>query len=374
MSKKRMLYNSGTFMPSDTLKRGVLIVAAVGLSFLGLGGFLVYATKPKQLVVTSDRETLPADGVSQARVVVRTDGGPLRGHMISTVWVPGKPAQQDDLDVDWKNEASLLVRAGAMPGEALVDISVNGKLRASHRIKLAAAFEDSFGDGYPRFMRLADAEDRSAFRQWFTLLAELQMANGESHLPKEISDCASLLRFAYRESLWRHTDAWKKQHLKNGVYEPASVQAYEVPYTPLGPNVFRVREGVFTEASLKDGSFAEFADAKTLMTLNAHFVGRDVSRALPGDLLFYRQLEQASQFHSMIFLGKSHFRNFAESSGVEDADWLVYHTGSVNSSKGQMKQVRVAELARHPDPKWRPLAGNSNFLGVFRWNILREAQ
>jgi len=28
---------------------------------------------------------------------------------------------------------------------------------------------------------------------------------------------------------------------------------------------------------------------------------------------------------------------------------------------------------RHPSPRWRPQAGNPNFLGVYRWNILREA-
>jgi len=26
----------------------------------------------------------------------------------------------------------------------------------------------------------------------------------------------------------------------------------------------------------------------------------------------------------------------------------------------------------HPDARWRPLPENTNFLGVYRWNILRE--
>src|SRR5690349_21968790 len=25
----------------------------------------------------------------------------------------------------------------------------------------------------------------------------------------------------------------------------------------------------------------------------------------------------------------------------------------------------------HPSPRWRPVAGNPNFLGVYRWNVLR---
>jgi len=34
----------------------------------------------------------------------------------------------------------------------------------------------------------------------------------------------------------------------------------------------------------------------------------------------------------------------------------------------------VDELLRHPSPRWRPLEGNHNFLGVYRWNILREME
>lgn len=369
-----MLYNSATSMPLTSAKRGFIVLGAVGVSVFAFGLFFVTAARPKTLVLTVEPQTIPADGVSQATLHIKTNGGPLRGFVAYSQFVPGKAPVKDEIDADWENEITVLVRAGAIPGEVPIEVVMDRRLKASTVVKLTPAYDDRGGDGFPQFMRLASAEDRKAFRQWFTLLAELQMAIAKDHLPKEIVDCASLLRFAYRESLWRHSEGWKKEMLLAGAPEPPAVQAYELPHTPLGPKVFRVREGVFTEHSLTDGSFAEFADAKTLMSLNAHFVGRDVSRAQPGDLLFFRQLEQDSQFHSMIFLGKSHFRNFAESSGVEAVDWLVYHTGPVNGSKGQMKQVRLAELARHPDPKWRPVVGNTNFLGVFRWNILREAQ
>lgn len=368
-----MLYNSATSMPSSPGKRFLLIAAAVGLSILGLGGFLAYAGKPKNLIISADRQSTPADGNSMAIVRVKTDMGPLRGRLVSTSFVPGKSPQVWEEDVDWEDEAQVPVRAGIMPGEMVVEVKV-GQRKIRKTITLTPTTADRFGDGFPDFLRLADEQDRKAFRQWSTLLAELQMTKGEDDLPKEITDCSSLLRFAYRESLWRHSDEWKKANMINGVYEPASINAYELPYTPLGPKTFRVKDGVFTEDSLKDGSFAEFADAKTLMSLNAHFVSRDIAHAEQGDLLFYRQLEQESPFHSMIYVGRSHFRNIAERSGVEEPDWIVYHTGPVNGSKGQMKKVTVAELARHPDPKWRPVKGNSNFLGVFRWNILREAR
>ena len=367
-----MLYNSATFMPSSSAKRFFLIAAAVGLAFLALGGFFVLTGKQKTLVISVDRESLPADGNSQAVVHVTTNMGPLRGKLESKAYVPGKSPQVWEEDVDWATEARVPVRAGVMPGALVVEIKV-GERRIRKTLSLTPSVSDSFGDGFPDFLRLEDEQDRKAFRQWFTLLAELQMAKAESDLPKEITDCSSLLRFAFRESLWRHSDEWKRANMVNGVYEPQPINAYELPFTPLGPKTFRVREGLFTEDSLNDGSFAEFADAKTLMSLNAHFISRDIKRAQPGDLLFYRQLEQASPFHSMIFVGRSHFRNIAAQAGVEEADWIVYHTGPVNGSKGQMKKVTAAELARHPDPKWRPVAGNSNFLGVFRWNILREA-
>jgi uncharacterized protein YfaT (DUF1175 family) len=32
----------------------------------------------------------------------------------------------------------------------------------------------------------------------------------------------------------------------------------------------------------------------------------------------------------------------------------------------------LEDLLRFPEPEWRPLAENPNFLGVFRWNILRQ--
>jgi uncharacterized protein YfaT (DUF1175 family) len=34
--------------------------------------------------------------------------------------------------------------------------------------------------------------------------------------------------------------------------------------------------------------------------------------------------------------------------------------------------VLLADLLHHPDPRWRPEPSNPNFLGVYRWNILRE--
>ena len=88
-------------------------------------------------------------------------------------------------------------------------------------------------------------------------------------------------------------------------------------------------------------------------------MSRNIGKALPGDLLFYRQESNAMPFHTMVWIGASQIDQSA-------GPWLVYHTGP----KGEMRRVTVAEMIRHPDPQWRPVAGNENFLGVYRWNIL----
>lgn len=138
-----------------------------------------------------------------------------------------------------------------------------------------------------------------------------------------------------------------------------SISQYSYPATPLGASIFRVREGAYTPGDDKNGSFAEFADAKTLWQRNTFFVSRDVRSARPGDLLFYRQLEQNSPFHSMILTGAAH-------------NWAVYHTGPIGKGPGEVRRVALEDLLHHPDPRWRPISQNSNFLGVYRWSILRE--
>jgi uncharacterized protein YfaT (DUF1175 family) len=64
-------------------------------------------------------------------------------------------------------------------------------------------------------------------------------------------------------------------------------------------------------------------------------------------------------FHTMVYVGASQLDHTA-------GPYVVYHTGP----GGEMRRVTVAELLHHPDPQWRPFPANSNFLGVYRWNIL----
>lgn len=216
------------------------------------------------------------------------------------------------------------------------------------------------------FLHLDSAADRAAFRRWFVAIAEYQALRSPGGLPAEISDCAALLRYAYRGALHAHTQQWLEENKLEALAFLPSVKKYSYPHTPAGAGLFRVRPPSPDENPRQ--VFAEFADVKTLLQLNAFFVSRDIRLALPGDLLFYRQLQQNSPYHSITFVGRSQFIS------GEDADdpVLVYHTGPIGSLPGEMRRVQLSQLMQHPSPRWRPVSGNSNFLGVYRWNILKE--
>jgi uncharacterized protein len=222
---------------------------------------------------------------------------------------------------------------------------------------------DTVGDGTPDFLRLHDTADRAAFRRWFTLLAESQYFRRQP--PREMDDCAALLRYAYREALRPHNSVWVKAAALPTPPSASSVRQYQYPYTPLGAGLFRVRDGSFASGDLKNGAFAQFADAKTLWRRNSYFVGRDISRARPGDLLFFRQEGHDLNFHAMIFLGASQVETGSE-------PLVIYHTGPIGKTAGEIRRPTVVQLMNFPDPRWRPVPSNPSFLGVYRWNILRE--
>ena len=215
---------------------------------------------------------------------------------------------------------------------------------------------DAFRDGTPNYLRLHSVQDRQAFRAWFTELAE----RAADAPPPEVSDCASLLRYAYRESLRAHDDKWYAQFPAD--HQPPtlpSVQQFTYPHTLIGTALFRTRPGPYLPSDPQTQAFTQFADAKTLIAFNTFLVSRDLRAARPGDLIFYRLLEQDSQYHSMVITGKR-------------GEWVIYHTGPINHQKGEMRRVLISDLLQHPDPRWRPTPQNQNFLGVYRWLILRE--
>jgi uncharacterized protein YfaT (DUF1175 family) len=318
----------------------------LALLTFGLGAAAIVIYGNQQLTITPDRLTLPADGAEHDAFRIRVpvfDG-------IVTDEPPLRLVKDGDA-------IHGLVQSPVVPGESQLLLRWRDR---SLYVPVRFVFDprDSYGDGTHDFLRLHTPQDRQAFRAWFT-----SIAGAQETLPAEITDCAALLRFAYREALHAHDAAWLRSHRMEALLP--SIQQYVYPQTPLKANLFRVRPGSFVPVDLDNGSFAQFADARTLMTRNTYLAGRDVRVARPGDLIFYRQLDQVSPydvhfhspFHSMIFCGDQ---------GV------VYHTGPIDKGKGEMRRLLLSDLLHHPDARWRPLPENENFLGVYRWNILRE--
>lgn len=228
-----------------------------------------------------------------------------------------------------------------------------------------AKLDDADHDGIPNGAELSSFNDRENFRQWFTGIAEMQFYSASEAWNIEQRDCAGLVRFAWREALKKHDAAWFRRIGEGYEIFAPDVSAYDLEKGLLKEKLFRTDDGAFKPADLMDGSFAEFADARTLKSFNTEFVSRDRREAEAGDLLFYYQpWVQKTPYHVMIFLGQ------AREAGEDAGDWVVYHTGGSPVDAGTVKKVRLAVLDHHPDPRWRPIESNKNFLGFYRLKIL----
>jgi uncharacterized protein YfaT (DUF1175 family) len=340
-----------------------LAVLAVVAIVAVLGAFTIHRVlSPGAFVIEATPSPLPADGFSSTTIKVHSSNGKsLKGLEVDAadarlVTVESVAVRGDS--------ARVLLRSGVMPGETKLRFSAPGAEPSEIRLQSKLDVSDSVGDGTPDFLRLHDAADRVAFRRWFALLAESEYYRAKSQ--GGINDCAALLRYSYREALRRHDSTWAHDVALPTAPTSGDVRQYQYPYTPLGSGMFRVRDGSFAADDLNNGAFAQFADAKTLWRYNSYFVGRDVTRAHPGDLLFFRQEGHDLPFHAMIFLGPSQ---------VEGASsrqtFVIYHTGPIGRSPGEIRRPTVAQLMNFPDPRWRPVPSNPSFLGVYRWNILR---
>jgi uncharacterized protein len=220
-------------------------------------------------------------------------------------------------------------------------------------------------------VRLADASDAAALRAWFVLLADAQFYRATP----DVTDCAALVRHALREALRPHTPEWRRTMALPGAPVYADVRVK----TPLnedgGLAMFRVSD---SNSGGRAAAYQEFADAKTIIKLNARSVGRDVAALRPGDLIYFHQPSQKAPDHLMVFVGSSSFE-------ADGRDWVVYHTGpetphpnplpasgarGQQMKPGEVRKVRLRDLMRHPSARWRPVAANPRFVGVFRLDLL----
>lgn len=308
-----------------------------------------------QLTLSISPSQLPADGYSKAIATIRASSKPR-------LFLSGKPLRAGSItqapDGSWRAD----LRASIEPGTAVVRAEVNSVAQEAS-IELQPFLTDRQPNGMPDAVELDSSADQRAFRGWFTFLTEVQFFQTEP-LPKEINDCAALLRYAYREALRAHDDTWAAAANIPVTLALPAIEKYQYPRTPLAASLFRIRPGAFAPADIKQGAFAQFADAQHLQQWNTHFVSRDLERAYPGDLLFFRHDEADLPFHAMIYLGRSQIDR------TNTQRYVVYHTGPDGTNPGEIRRPSLDDLWRHPIPQWRPLPGNPTFLGVFRWNIL----
>jgi uncharacterized protein len=230
----------------------------------------------------------------------------------------------------------------------------------------AAPLVDSDNDGIPDTAELRTFQDRESFRRWFTGLAEMQFYQLSEQWNVDQRDCAGLVRFAMREALRRHDRFWFQKMGPGYETVAPDVAGFDLDHNPLGEKIFRTDFGSFQESDLRNGRFSEFADGRSLKNFNTTFVSRERREAQPGDLLIYYQpWVQKFPYHVMIFLGGPR----VAPNGAQD--WVVYHTGSSPTDKGTVKKVELSVLDHHPDPRWRPVESNRNFLGFYRLKILQ---
>lgn len=198
---------------------------------------------------------------------------------------------------------------------------------------------------------LREEGDREAFRTWFVALLEQQLEGPSPAWEPAQRDCAGLLRFAFREALAPHTQAWRERvAFTTGAPgqdpSPGFAQGWRAGFpTPEGPQ--------------------PFARGLYLRRLACDPVGRDLQLARPGDLVFFaRGGAHAQPDHAMAFVRPD----------VDGMPMLLYHTGPEGSGSlrqpGELRRVRLDDLLHHPDPDFRPLPENPAFLGLYRWRLL----
>jgi uncharacterized protein len=345
--------------------RWVAVLAVVAIAVVVCAFTIRRALAPATFALQLSQSALHADGFTSTELRISPSNGRLLGGLQVTVEDPHRAAVESVMIDGEGGMATASLRAGVLPGETKVRIAAPGFATQQITLRTTLDASDTVGDGTPDFLRLHNPADRMAFRRWFTLLAEAQYFRRPT-LPAEIDDCAALLRFAYREALRSHDAVWAREMALPVPASASDIQQYQYPYTPLAAALFRVRSGSLQASDLRDGAFAQFADVETLWRHNSHFVGRDLSRARPGDLLFFRQDGQRMPFHAMIFVGRSQIE-------LGNQPYVVYHTGPSGRSAGEIRRVALAQLLNYPDARWRPISSNPGFLGVYRWNILRGA-
>ncbi len=299
---------------------------------------------------------LPANGVSVATVRATPPSSWL------TKPVKWKIVQGKSLvDVIDKTPSALSLQTKLNSGNVTVQ-AICGSQKKRVTLFLVPDATDSDKDGFPDVAELTSLEDKTAFLKRFTAVARAQYVNPSPRWDEKNRDCAGLVRFAYQEALKRQDEIKSSDAMQLGSFAMSGVNKFNYPDVPyLGTRLFRTKRGVFLESDLKRGAFSAFVDSRNLMEHNTRFVSKDVQASQEGDLLFFLHFDDLSMpYHAMIYTG-------TDESGK---DWLVYHTGPVQNTKGKVKMITMETLLNYDDARWHPVRENPYFLGVYRLKIV----
>jgi len=265
-----------------------------------------------------------------------------------------------------KGRVRYTLQSTLVPAHVVLEVSVPELSQQSIALETLPVVSDADEDGLPDIAELTSAKDRENFLKWFTVIAEAQYYCLSPLWNENERDCAGLIRFAYREALKTHDSAWLSQI--SFVSDPVipDVERFQYPDVPLlGTALFRTKPGPFKLDEI-DSAFTAFAQGKYLQAYNATYLGKEPSVLQKGDLLFFFHYDDPEMpYHGIIFIG--------DDNGVlepDKDDWLVYHTGPVDGTRGVVKKLRLAELRNYPEEKWRPVRSNPFFLGYYRWKIV----
>jgi uncharacterized protein YfaT (DUF1175 family) len=283
----------------------------------------------------------PADGKSGGTVRIKLHGNAsLRGPLGDTAAIRVTAREDED------GVMVIYFASTGKPGVVRFETSDGAFLRLTF-LKSGGDVDD---DGFPDEAELNTEEDRMSFRRWFVRIAESQFLKSGRSWNSHERDCAGLIRYAYREALKRHDDTW---HRRNAIIIDKNlpdIRKFTYPDVPrIGMRIFKVKEGPYGDLS----TFGSFADVSALARLNCVFITRDLSDALPGDILFFRFEENMNAaYHSMIVTRD-------EKGSIA----LVYHTGTADMIK-RVDPLYLAGSIYEVSP------GNPRFLGVYRFHIL----
>lgn len=208
----------------------------------------------------------------------------------------------------------------------------------------------------PPVQGMLNGEQSDRFRAWMSFIVSDQMRRGPS--PRWFHrDCAGLVRFAVAEALRVHDTRWRRANGFEGRRLP--------PEIDLQPEQARLIAGW---TSL-EGKREAFVTALPLVQNNSRFLGREISQARPGDLLFF---DQGDEQHLMIWLGNA----------------IAYHNGQTpptppaagrpgkrpatpdTPEDNGLRVVTPAQLLQWKDTRWRPREDNPNFTGFYRLAFL----